>query len=151
MKFKFKRKYTGIFFIFLLLILVCVAFYIFGPSFINRDQQFFNQILLISILDSIIITIFILGLYRVNYYLYHDHLEIHRSLHRTIYLNYNQIQEVIEQSNDTIFFMFGKRPSFKVKYQNHNRTKKYRIRVERHDLLKLILENEKKIHITANK
>ena len=90
MKFKFKRKYTTSFLIFLFLVTICVAFYIVGPNFIERETKFFNQILVISLIDSTLITIFILGLYRVNYYLYHDHLEIHRSLHKTIKLDYNQ-------------------------------------------------------------
>ena len=139
MKFNFKRKYTLSFMIFLSLVVLCFVFYLVGPKFIDREHEFFIQALVISLIDSTLITIFILGLYRVNYYLYHDRLEIHRSLRKTIQLNYNQIKEVQELPNDTIIFIFGTRPSFKVKYQKGNKIKNYRIRVEKHDLLKLVL------------
>ena len=150
MKFSFKRKYNVSFFILLILVGISITFYFVAPKFINREPKFFLQALLISLADSLVITIFILGLYRVNYYLYHDHLEIHRSLSKTVSLNYNQIEEFIEFPNDKVFLMFGTRPSFKVKYNKNGKIKKYRIRVAKHDLLKLVMENEKKIHITEN-
>ena len=150
MKFRFRRKYTAPFFVFLILVSLSFCFYFIGPKFIFRDQQFFDRILLISLADALLITLFILGLYKVNYYLYHNHLEIHRSLHKNIMLNYNQIEEVIECKNDPVFLIFGRRPSLKLKYRIGNKIKKYRVRVEKHDLLKLVLENEKQIHITEN-
>jgi hypothetical protein len=150
MKFVFKRKYTFTFFVFLVLIGISLAFYFFGPKFINRDGEFFRQVLWISLLDSVLIAIFILGLYRVNYYLYYDHIEIHRSLRKTVNLSYDQIQELIESPNDKIFLFWGKRPSFKIKYKANNKIKNYRIRVSKHDLFKLIMQNEHQIHITEN-
>ena len=150
MKFRFRRKYTVPFFVFLILVAISIGFYFIGPKFIDREAEFFYQILLISLADSLLIALFVMGLYKVNYYLYHNHLEIHRSLHKNIILNYDQIEELIECKNDTVFLIFGKRPSFKVKYRKGNKLEKYRIRVEKHELLKLVLENEKKIHITKN-
>ena len=151
MKFHFKRKYTASFFVLIILLAISVAFYLVGPNYINREQEFFNQILLITLVESVILTIFILGLYRVNYFLYHDHMEIHRSLRRPIHLDYSKIKEISEKKNDPVFLIFGHHPSFKVKYNYKNKTKTYRVRVEKHQLLKLVLENEKKIHITENK
>ena len=151
MKFTFKRKYTLSFFVFLTLTILAIAFYFIGPKFIDRNSDFFLNALVISLIDITLITIFILGLYRVNYYLYHNRLEIHRSLHKTITLDYNNIKEMIEYPNDTVIFMFGKRPSFKIKYQKGNKIKNYRVRVSSHQLLKLVIENEKKIHLTTNK
>lgn len=151
MKFRFKRKYTLSFMIFLLLSLACIIFYIIAPKFIDKEPEFFTQVLFISLIDSVLITLIILGSYRVNYYLYHDHIEIHRSLKKTLKLNYDQIKEVREIAKDPTFLIFGNRPSFKIKYQKGNKIKNYRVRVERHDLLKLVLTNEKKIHISENK
>lgn len=151
MKFTFKRKYTSSLIIFLILVGLSIAFYFVGPKFISREDMFFKQVLFISIADSCLITLFVLGLYRVNYYLYHDRMEIKKSLRKTISLNYNQIKEMVEYPNDTVILMFGTRPSFKVRYQIGNRTKNYRIRVSNHELLKLVIENEKKIHLTKNK
>ena len=151
MKFTFKRKYTSVFMIFLILLGIAITFYFVGPKFIAREQEFFNQVLWVSIIDAFLITLFIFGLYRVNYYLYHDKIEIHKSLHKTISLDYTQIKEIVEYPNDTIFLMFGTRTSFKIFYQKGNKLKKYRVRVENHKLLKLVIENEKKIHITKNK
>ena len=145
MKFTFKRKYTASFMLLLILIILCLAFYYVGPNFIKQTQDFFTDVLIISIIDSLLLMLFVTGLYRVNYYLYHDHIEIKRSLHKTLILNYNQIKEVVEVRNDTIFLFFGKRPSFKVRYEHRGRIKKYRIRVASHDLFKTVLENEKKI------
>lgn len=151
MKFGFKRKYTVTFFIFLTLVAISVAFYLIAPNFIDREEKFFLQILIVSLLDSLLITIFILGLYRVNYYLYHDHLEIHRSLRKPINLSYERIEEIIEIPNDKIFLGFGKRPSFKVKYKlRNNKIKNFRIRSSNHELLKLVIENEKQIRIKTN-
>lgn len=151
MKFTFKRKYTSSFFFFLVLVAIAVAFYVIGPQYIKREQEFFDQVLMVSLADALLLTIFILGLYRINYYVYHNRLEIHRSLRKTIILDYSNIRDFIEYPNDKIFFIFGKRPSFKIKYQVGNRIKNYRIRVATHDLFKLVIENEKKIHITENK
>lgn len=151
MRFIFKRKYTLSFLIFLLLISIAVSFYLVGPKFIDRESSFFTNTLIISIVDITLITIFILGLYRVNYYLYHDHLEIRRSFLKSIKLEYSQIKEFVEYPNDSIFFIFGKRPSFKIKYNSGHKTKNYRIRIAKHDLFKLVMENEKKIHITMHK
>ena len=151
MKFTFKRKYTLSFFVFITLIAIAIAFYFIGPNFIDRERKFFNQVLLVSVLDIILITTFILGLYRVKYILYHDHLEIHRSLRKTINLEYERIREFVEYPNDTVIFTFGKRPSFLLTYQWPNKQKKYRVRVSRHDLLKLVMENENKIHVTTHK
>ena len=150
MKFIFKRKYTSSFFLLVVLVLISVAFYIVGPMFINREIKFFNQILLISLVDSLLITLFVIGLSRTNYYLYHDKIEIHRSFHRTIHLDYQKIDQVVEKTNDPIFLIFGSHPSLKIKYKNNGKIKKYSIRVEKHQLLKLILENEKQIHIITN-
>ena len=116
-----------------------------------KKFDFLTTFLIISLLDITLITIFILGLYRVNYYLYHDHLEIRRSLLKSIKLEYSQIKEFIEYPNDSIFFIFGKRPSFKIKYTKGNKTKNYRIRLANHELFKLVMENEKKIHLTVHK
>lgn len=149
MKFTFKRKYTCSFLIFLSLICLAVAFYFVAPRFINREQDFFNQVLLISIADIILITIFILGLYRVNYYLYHDHIEIRKSLKKTKIINYSDIKDFVEYPNDSVIFIFGKRPSFKLKCVIGNKVKKYRIRVAKHELFKLIMENENKIISTT--
>ena len=151
MKFKFKRKYNTPFFILLFLIAISFIFYFVAPKFINENHWFFINVLVVSIFDSFIITIFILGLYREKYYLYHDHLEIHRSLRRTIELDYNNIEDLVEFPNDKTFLIFGTRPSFLLKYKNNNKIKKYRIRVEKYELLKLVMENEKKIHISKNK
>jgi len=89
-------------------------------------------------------------LYRVNYYLYHDHLEIKRSLRRPLLLNYNQIKEVKEIKNDKIFLIFGNRPSFKIKYEIRGRIKVYRVRLSSHELFKTVLENEKKIRVVTS-
>lgn len=150
MKFIFKRKYTLPFFVFFMLITIAVSFYFVGPKFIDKDQELFNQILLVSIADVLLITIFILGLYRVNYYLYHDKLEIHRSFLKKIVLKYDQIKEIREYPHDTIIFMFGIRPSFRVTYKTKKGLKNYKIRVSNHELLKLVLSNEHKIHIITN-
>lgn len=150
MRFIFKRKYTLSFLVFALLISIAVAFFFIGPKFIDKDEQFFTNVLIASIADITLITIFILGLYRVNYYLYHDHLEIRRSFFKSIKLNYSQIKEFTEYPNDSIFFIFGKRPSFKIKYEQGNKIKKYRIRIANHELFRLVMENEKKIHLTTN-
>lgn len=147
MKFVFKRKYTLAFVLSLVLIGLCVAFYYIGPKFITQTEDFFNKILILSILDSVLIILFITGLYRVNYFLYHDHVEIKRSLRSPIILNYDQIKEVIEIKNDTIFLGCGVRPSFKIKYQQNGRIKTYRVRVANHNLFKTVLENEKKIRM----
>lgn len=151
MKFVFKRKYTGMFFVTLILIGISIAFYFLGPNYIEAETMFFIQALVVSLIDVLLILIFILGLYRVNYYLYHDRIEIHRSLRKKTVLNYSNIQEIIEMPDDTIIFIFGKRPSFKIKYKQGNHTKNYRIRVANHNLLKLVLSNEKQIHLNLNK
>ncbi len=150
MKFIFKRKYTLSFLVFTLLISIAITFYFVGPRFIDREHNFFVNVLIASIADITLITIFILGLYRVNYYLYHDHLEIRRSFLRSIKLNYEQIKEFIEYPNDSIIFIFGNRPSFKIRYQKENKIKNYRIRIENHELFKLVMENEKKIHLSVH-
>ena len=151
MKFVFKRKYTGLFFITILLTMAVLGFYFFGPLFIDEDSLYFLQALTISLLDAILIFMFILGLYRVNYYFFHDRIEIHRSLRKVKILKYENILEIIEHPNDTIIFFFGKRPSFKVKYKKGNRIISYRLRVANPQLLKLVLTNEHKIHINENK
>lgn len=149
MKFIFKRKYTLPFMLFLVLAILCFAFYYFGPKFIPQSAEFYRNVLIISIIDSLLIVMFVTGLYRVNYFLYHDRLEIKRSLKKPIVLKYAQIKQVNEVKNDKIFLIFGKRPSFKLKYEENGKIKHYRIRLANHDLFKLILENEKKISITT--
>ena len=151
MKFIFKRKYTGLFFVTILLIIAVFGFYFFGPQYIDEESLYFLQALTISLLDAILIFMFILGLYRVNYYFYHDRIEIHRSLRKVKRLEYKNIVEIIEHPNDTIIFFFGKRPSFKIKYKKGNRIISYRLRVANHQLLKLVLTNEQKIHVEENK
>lgn len=151
MKFTFKRKYTSSFFVFLILIGLSVSFFFFGPRFIDKSEDFFKQALWVSLADSLLILLIIIGSNRVNYYLYHDKIIIKKSLRKTISLEYDQIKDITELPHDTILFMFGTRPSFKIKYQKGNKIKKYRIRVANHELLKLVLENEKKIHVTKNK
>jgi hypothetical protein len=151
MKFGFKRKYTGIFFATIILLGASIAFFVMGPSYIQEEQLFFIQALAISIVDAFVILLFIFGLYRVNYYLFHDRLEIHRSLRKKVVLNYENIVQINEMPHDTIIFIFGKRPSFKIKYRVGRRTKKYRIRAANHNLLKLVLSNEKQIHLALNK
>jgi hypothetical protein len=136
---------------FLVLIAISVAFYIVGPKFIDKDANFFIQVLLIYLADSLLITLIIIGSMRVNYYLYHDKIVIKKSLRRTVTLNYDQILNITEYPNDTIIFMFGTRPSFKIRYRNGNIAKFYRIRVANHELFKLVLENEQKIHVAENK
>ena len=147
MKFIFKRKYTLPFFLIIILITLCVAFYFVGPKFIQQDDKFFKDVLIISITDSILIVLFVFGLYRVHYYLYHDHLEIKRSLRKPLLLSYDQIKEVKEIKNDKIFLIFGNRPSFKIKYEVRGQIKVYRVRLANHDLFKTVLENEKKIRV----
>lgn len=147
MKFIFKRKYTMPFMLFLILSIICVAFYFVGPSFINQPKKFFSDVLIISLADALFIVLFVIGLYRVHYFLYHDHIEIKHSLRKPIKLNYAQIKKVIEVKNDKIFLIFGIRPSFKLIYEKNGKLKTYRIRVSNHNLFKLILENEKKISI----
>ena len=127
MKFVFKRKYTFVLILFLVLIGLSIAFYFVGPHMFDRDQNFFNQVLLFSILDSFLICILIIGFYRVNYYLYHDHLEIHRSLHKTISIDYPEVQSLVEFPHDKIVLFFGTRPSFKITYKTPNKIKKYRL------------------------
>lgn len=152
MKFKFKRKYTFIFTLFLFLALLAVAFYIFGPDFVSKDEKFFNQVLMVSLADIFLICFFILGSYRVNYFLYHDHIEIHRSFFKNINISYSQIEKLTEFPNDTIIFIFGTRPSFEITYTNDkNKLKKYKVRVEKHELFKLVMENENKIKISKHK
>ena len=73
MKFRFRRKYTVPFFVFLILVAISIGFYFMGPKFIDREAEFFYQILLISLADSLLIALFVMGLYKVNYYLYHNH------------------------------------------------------------------------------
>ena len=150
MKFVFRRKYTVPFMLFLLLAALCFAFYYFGPRFItNQNSDFFRNVLLISLVDSLLVVMFITGLHRVNYFLYHDHLLIKRSFFKPIRLNYTQIKKVNEVKNDKVFLIFGNRPSFKLKYETEGRIKNYRIRLANHELFKLVLENEKKISITS--
>ena len=147
MKFIFKRKYTLPFILLLILSTICVAFYFVGGKFIDQSKDFFNDVLIISLADSLLVVLFIVGLYRVNYFLYHDHIEIKHSLRKPIRLDYKQIKKVIEVKNDKIFLIFGTRPSFKLIYEKNGKLKVYRIRVASHELFKLILENEKKISI----
>lgn len=149
MKFIFKRKYTLPFMLFLILAILCFAFYYFGPKVIHQSEEFYRNVLIISLIDSLLVVMFVTGLYRVNYFLYHDHLEIKRSLRKPIILKYAQIKQVNEVKNDKIFLVFGKRPSFKLKYEVNGKIKHYRIRLANHDLFKLILENEKKISVTT--
>ena len=150
MKFIFKRKYTLPFMLFMILVAGCLAFFYFGDQiFPNQTEKFFRDVLIISIADSLLIVAFITGLYRVNYYLYHDHLEIRRSFFKPINLNYKQIKKVIEVKNDKVFLIFGTRPSFKLKYEEKGKIKNYRIRLGNHELFKLVLENEKKISIST--
>ena len=151
MKFVFKRKYTGIFFASLLLIGASLAFYFLGPRYVEEETLFFIQALAISLIDVILILIFIFGLHRVNYYLYHDRIEIHRSLRKKVSLEYKNIIQISELPHDTIIFIFGKRPSFKIKYKKGRKVHNYRIRVANHNLLKLVLSNEKEIHSKLNK
>ena len=110
-------------------------------------KKFFSDVLIISLADALFIVLFVIGLYRVHYFLYHDHIEIKHSLRKPIKLNYAQIKKVIEVKNDKIFLIFGIRPSFKLIYEKNGKLKTYRIRVSNHNLFKLILENEKKISI----
>jgi hypothetical protein len=124
-----------------------VAFYFVGPTFINQPDKFFNDVLIISLADSVLVVLFVIGLYRVNYFLYHDHIEIKHSLRKPIRLEYKQIKKVIEVKNDKIFLIFGVRPSFKLIYEKNGKLKNYRVRVASHNLFKLILENEKKISV----
>jgi hypothetical protein len=147
MKFTFKRKYTLPFMLMLFLVTLCVAFYYVGPQFISQEPSFFKDVLIISIVDSVLLVSFVTGLYRVNYFLYYDHIEIKSSLRKTIVLDYKQIKEVREVKNDKVFLIFGRRPSFKVKYEFRGRIKYYRIRVGTHELFKTVLENEKKIRV----
>ena len=149
MKFIFKRKYTLPFMLFLVLAILCFAFYYFGPKVIHQSEEFYRNVLIISLIDSLLVVMFVTGLYRVNYFLYHDHLEIKRSLRKQIIFKYAQIKQVNEVKNDKIFLVFGKRPSFKLKYEVNGKIKHYRIRLANHDLFKLILENEKKISVTT--
>ena len=151
MKFSFKRKYTGIFFASLLLIGASLAFYFLGPRYVEEETLFFIQALTISLIDVFLILVFIFGLHKVNYYLYHDRIEIHRSLRKKIAIEYKNITQITELPHDTIIFIFGKRPSFKIKYKKGRKTKIFRIRAANHDLLKLVLSNEKEIHLNLNK
>ena len=149
MKFIFRRKYTLPFMLFMILAALCFAFYYLGPDvFTNQPDKFFKDVLIISLIDSFLIVAFVTGLYRVHYYLYHDHLEIRRSFFKPIHLNYKQIKKVIEIRNDKVFLIFGNRPSFKLKYEENGKIKNYRIRIANNDLFKLVLENEKKISIS---
>ena len=98
------------------------------------------------------ISFFILGTYRVKYHLYHNRIEVHRSFFKNFSINYSQIKKFTEFPNDTIIFIFGTRPSFEIEYINEkNKLKKYKIRVDKHELFKLVMENENKIAITTNK
>ena len=151
MKFGFKKKYTGVFFVSLLLVGASLAFYFLGPRYVEEETLFFIKALAVSLIDVFLILIFIFGLHRVNYYLYHDRIEIHRSLRKKVVLEYKNIIQINELPNDTIIFIFGKRPSFKLKYKKGRKIKNYRIRVANHNLLKLVLSNEKKIHLNLNK
>jgi hypothetical protein len=135
----------------LILIALSIGFYIVGPKFINKDASFFTQVLLVCLADSLLITLIIIGSMRVSYYLCHDKIVIKKSLHRTATISYDQILNVTEYPNDTIIFMFGTRPSFKIRYRKGNIAKFYRVRVDNHKLFKLVLENEQKIHVTENK
>lgn len=151
MKFKYKRKYTLSFIAFLALTNIAVAFYFIGPSFIDREPSFFLQILLISIADIILVITFVLGLYRVNYYLYHNHIEIRRSLHKTVHLPYSQITKIVEHTNDPSFLWFDRSPMFIIYCTPSSNKKHYKVRVRNHKLLKLVIENEQKIAIESNK
>lgn len=151
MRFTQKRKYNLSFIIFLILFIISVAFYFIGPSFIDREPIFFTQILIISIIDIILVITFVLGLYRVNYYLYHNHIEIRRSLHKTIYLPYTQIEKIVEYTNDPTFLWLDKSPTYVVYCTPKNNKKHYKIRVKNHQLFKLVVENEQKISIQSNK
>lgn len=148
MKFMFKRKYTFPFMLFLLLVTLCVAFYYYAPQFLNKSETFYRNVLIISLVDSLLIVMFVTGLYRVNYFLYHDRLVVKRSLVRSVEFKYSQIKKVVEIKNDPSFLIFGRRTAFKVYYESNGRIKKCHIRLVNPELFKLILENEKKISTT---
>lgn len=151
MKFIFKRKYTGIFLITLILTGLSISFFVLGPNHIQEETLFFIQALIISLADTLLIVTFIFGLDRVNYYLYHDRIEIHRSLRKKIILDHKHIVDISEIANDTVFFMFGKLPSFELKYKKGKKTKTYRIRIANHELFKVVMANEQSIHTPLNK
>ncbi len=152
MEFKFKRKYTFFFFIALLLHLLVISFWFFFPNDLLKSAHEKQTITLIALINCELILIFYLGLFRQKYYAYHDKLIIKRSLFKDTTINYSTINKIKDNPRDTIFLVFGHRPSFTIYYtEKNNKKKKIIIRSDNSKLLQTIIKNEINISTLNNK
>lgn len=143
MEFKFKRKYTGFFFLAVFLLTIVISFWVLAPQNIFGASNAKQLITSLGFANSALILILYLGLLRKKYFAYYDKLTIKRSLFKTLTIEYNSIKNIKEKENDTIFLIFGQRPSFKIYYTNKNgKEKKYTVRTDNNKLLLKVIRNE---------
>lgn len=143
MEFKFKRKYTKFFIFALVLHALVLAFWLFFPNNILKNENGKQTLALLALANCELILFFYLGLYRRKFFAYYDKLVIKRSLLKTITIKYSDIIKIKEKENDTVFLFFGNTPSFSVYYKNKNGKKRKRvIRADNAKLLLKVIKNE---------
>ena len=143
MEFKFKRKYTGFFMLALILHLLVLSFWVLAPNNIFNTTNAKEIITLLSLVNTELILVFYLGLFRKKYYAFYNRLVIKRSFFKTINIEYSSIADIKEKQNDTIFLSFGSRPSFRISYTTKKgKRKKITVRSDNNELLLKVIKNE---------
>lgn len=143
MEFKSKRKYTKFFMLALALHLIVLCFYLFFPAKFLESAKAKDTISLLALVNCELILIFYLGLFRKKYFAYYDKLTIKRSFIKNFSINYSSITEIKEKKHDSIFLVFGTRPSFKIYYTTpKGKLKKVIIRSDNNELLLKVIKNE---------
>lgn len=141
MEFKFRRKYTNFFIFALVIHIVILAFWLLSPIEMFTNEEAKKTICLLILINTELVLVFYLGLFRKKYYAYHDKLIVKRSFFTNIVISYKDITRIRERLTDTILLGFGHCPSFTIYYQNPKR-KKYTIRSDNSELLLKIIKNE---------
>jgi len=141
MEFKSKRKYTRFFLFAIALHLIVLGFWFFFPDNILKNAEGKQTLTLLLLVNSELLLIFYIGLFKKKYYAFHDKIMIKRSLLKPIYISYNDITKIKERKKDSILLGFGTRPSFTIYYNKRKKT----IRSDNNELFLKVIGNEREI------
>lgn len=143
MEFRFRRKYTGFFFIALILHIAILCFWLLTPNNIFSDKGNKILITLLAIANCEVLLAFYLGLFRKKYYAFYDKLIIKRSFLKNKIIDYKSITKIKENEKDSIVLGFGTRPSFKLYYTNRlGKETSTVVRADNNNLLLKVIKNE---------
>lgn len=149
MEFKFKRKYTSLFFVGLLFHIALAAVWITPLESLFPSTEMKNKICLLVLVNIELLIFLYVGLFRKKYYTFHDKIQVKRTFLQDLTISYKDIAKIIERENDTILLAFGKRPSFTLYFHNGKR-RKYTIRSDNNELMIKIIKNEININNSNN-